>query len=192
MSFKLFGIIIKINFWFLFVLALLSYFDKSGIIIFSFLSIIIHETGHLTAMVLTENKPKEVNFGAYGIIIKSSRSPSFNNAILIEFSGPAANIISTALFTVVFQLTEAQSAILFAAVSLIIAIFSLLPIKGLDGGTIVREILEHYLDIGKSGVITSVLNAAGILFLIVSGIVLALKSGNFSLIITAVFLIATQ
>lgn len=98
---------------------------------------LLHETGHLFAFCLTGHKPRAMVFELTGIrLTPSERLPSFAQNLLIQSGGVLANLICGAAF----YLFHRYSA---AAVHIVLACFSLLPLRTLDGGQLLLAVLTR-------------------------------------------------
>lgn len=132
MIFKAFGINFKISYIFTLSLAIFIAADKTGNIIPLLIATLAHELGHLVCMSLLKAKPSEINLTLGTIRIVNNTFTTNNETLLILLAGPLANL---ALFLVFINLKGLE---LFAIINLVIFLFNLLPIEGLDGGSILR------------------------------------------------------
>lgn len=131
---------IEISYYFLLILSLMVSIDKTGISIYFFLSIIIHELGHIIMIIYYKIKVKKLSFKGYGINIEIDQNKYLANYkdIIILLSGSAAN------FIVIFFIklgSISEKSIIFIVTNLLIGIFNLLPVESLDGGKIMNIIL---------------------------------------------------
>ena len=132
MIFKAFGINFKISYIFSFSLVIFIAADKTGNIISFLLATLFHELGHLICMSLFKAKPSEINLTLGTIRIVNNTFTTNNETLLILLAGPLANLI---LFLVFINFKRLE---LFAIVNLAVFLFNLLPIEGLDGGSILK------------------------------------------------------
>lgn len=181
MKFKLFGIEFEISFLFTAVLALIVATDKTGNIFLFFAASAIHEAAHLFAMYFVKAKPSDVKLipGGINIVDKSVKTPMED--ILILASGPIANLICYFIFNNDFS-----------ALSLLLFIYNMLPISGLDGGRIAHILFSKLFSICTAGrlmtVLTVVASAAFALifiYLLLNGI------ENYSVLIFSLYIIST-
>ncbi|MCH5303679.1 MAG: site-2 protease family protein [Ruminococcus sp.] len=149
-------------------------------------SIVIHETGHLSAMMFLGLNPKGIEIKAFDIkIIENSRyNTSFSKDILITLSGPLFNIFAFLAF-----ISFSKD---FAYINLFIGIFNLLPATSLDGGQIVYLVLSKHLSTDKSAKITDIITIITALPLFFFGLLILLNSKyNFSMLFLGIYLFLT-
>ena len=83
---------------------------------------------------------------------------------LIASAGPAANLVLAGIMLLNWLLCKNQSALEFGTLNLVIGLFNLLPVFGLDGGTLLFLFLSKRTDGNRAGltvkIITAVLAAA--------------------------------
>lgn len=126
--------------------------DKTGELVLFYLAAFIHEASHLLIMSVLSAKPREILLVPGGInIVQSCCDNNFYN-ILILISGPLSNFI---LF-----LTFRGS---FSSINLLLCIYNLMPLEGLDGGRILKIILLLYF---REKTVDVVLSALSIVFVI--------------------------
>lgn len=136
MSFKLLGIKINISYAFALSLALFIASDKSGNLLPLILAIIIHEFSHLLVMCFLRVKPKEIYLTMGTINIKNNHILTIGEEICVLLVGPLSNLILYLIFSC-FNTN-------FANINLILFIFNMLCIEGLDGGSIIKVILNNF------------------------------------------------
>lgn len=135
MSFSIGGVRITIRFFFFAFLSLLSITAGAQMILSSVLFSLLHEFGHLSAMLWFGCKPDEVRLGAFGMEIR--RAPgiqmSYRQEMIVLLAGPTVNLVFSAAFIAGGFFYKAG---LFypGIVNLVLAVFNLLPVSGTDGG----------------------------------------------------------
>lgn len=136
-SYNLRGIKIYVSFAFMVFITLLSIFDKTGLLIISFFAILFHELGHLFIIKSLGIKNLELMFilGSVKVVVKDILPQ--NKMALIALGGPLMNIILT-----VFLLFNNYYLVYFGACNIIVFLFNMLPIKQLDGGDILKYLLN--------------------------------------------------
>ena len=146
------------------VLIMQSPVSKAGEL--ALLSCLLHEGGHLAAMALMGTKPRSLTFYSGGIGMKCGTLISPARELFILSAGCTVNLL-LALFG-----TLAGSR-LFTGINLALMLFNLLPLPSLDGGRIMRtlvEILSPAADItGVQRLLGIALGIAAAVFFFVSG-----------------------
>ena len=190
MKFKILSVEVNVSFFFFAFLTLMLIIDKTGFVLPVFLATVIHEAGHLAAMYVLKCQPKKISLIPGSIQIVRSFCVKRQGEIFILFSGPLANLTLTALSFLFYYFTEFDFFFTLSAVNLLVFAFNLLPLRGLDGGSILYIVLEKIFQNAKSEIIIDIISlACGVLavFMGVSGIM----SGkiNLSLAILGLYLI---
>ena len=141
----------------------------------------LHELGHLAAFLYKGSPPLEVHFEYSGIrMVPKKQLYPLGQDIFFLVSGSAVNFFC---FLALWLLKIPIPALFH----LILGTFNLLPLQGLDGGQILRISLERLLGPQSGGAISTVVSWIVALFLVLSGLVLFKKSGNFTLLVTVLY-----
>ena len=95
-----------------------------------------HELGHLAVLYLCGGRLGSVRIGAYGIRMRArfSSPPSQRAQAAMLLAGPAAGLLAAAIALL-------SGNFRFAHISAGLSFFNLLPLRGLDGGSL-RELLR--------------------------------------------------
>lgn len=129
------GCKVNINFYFFAFLAVISFFDKSGMLLFGMVSATLHELGHLTAMLLLPGQaPSEVSLTPFGIRIKNAPLAEFMSGSITVLAGGSAVNFLLAAATLPF-------APRLSSLNFVMGAMNLLPVETLDGGGIARILL---------------------------------------------------
>lgn len=146
------------------VLIMQSPVSKAGEL--ALLSCLLHEGGHLTAMALMGTKPRSLTFYSGGIGMKCGTLISPARELFILSAGCTVNLLLALLGTL-------AGSRLFTGINLALMLFNLLPLPSLDGGRIMRtlvEILSPAADItGVQRLLGIALGIAAAVFFFVSG-----------------------
>lgn len=123
MTFKVKGCLVKIDFYFVFVLALIA-FSGSDELIYLLVFSALHELGHFSALLLCHGKAERLIFSYYGFALKYvDNLPRSREALVIIF-GPFVNLLIYL--------------ILRDDINLILFTLNMLPVYPLDGGRILN------------------------------------------------------
>lgn len=130
------------DFWFFAVMAVAVYFGGDTALLL--LAALVHEAGHCLALLLTNNGISQLRLcGCCAHIIPYYRRlPSHREELAILAAGPLAGILLAVLSRAI--------APRFAEISLMLSVFNLMPVRGLDGGSILRLIFSAIFDEEKT------------------------------------------
>lgn len=183
MRFKLFNIKFKISFYFVLVLTLLAMIDDNQIVLMAFLLAILHESGHVFAIFLFGQKPREIAFEPFGLkLVKSYEFTDIFSQIMTYLMGPIFNLLFFVLFYRAYPIVS--------VVSLVLGVFNLLPVNSLDGGRVINTILVYFFSERKVKIISTIISILVIIPISIGGIYLFTKTKNVSLLITTGYLIS--
>lgn len=140
MSFKIFSVKITVSFLFMATLCLMLLSDKTGYALLMILAVIIHEAGHFFAMLICKCLPTEIRLipGSVQICAPTTR---LKHETFILICGPMANFLVFACLFVSCRLSDNIELLEFSLINLIYFAFNILPLGGLDGGSILFNII---------------------------------------------------
>ncbi|MDD6479490.1 MAG: site-2 protease family protein [Oscillospiraceae bacterium] len=190
MQFKLFGTKIYISFIFAAVITVMLFFDRTTLFLPSAIAIILHELGHLFAMWLCECTPKEIKLIPASVqIIRGFSSKPYGESIIALF-GPIVNLVIFLVFLVNYLYFKDEWVIKFGLINLIIGIFNLLPVKGLDGGTVLYNIVSEKKGLRTAERLLNIITFVSSLTLFVLGIFTIINGKvNITVFIMAIYLL---
>ena len=190
MKFKIFGIKVFISFWFAAVIAVMLFCDRSGLVVPTLCLALLHELAHLAMMKFYGCAPEKITLRPGSIEIRNKKLNCFTNEISILLSGPLLNILWAGGVFLAFKLYVSKTAVLWSAVSLLLGVYNLLPIRGLDGGSILYAVICRKYSTTAA---QKALNLCSIVFsvLLIMGSILTIISGdgNASLLIFGCYLL---
>lgn len=132
LEFRLGGVHCRLSLLFPALLTALLLWRPEGVAVSCLLAAVLHEGGHLLAMLWLRVPPEDCVLGAFGARIRlGHRLPSYKSNLIISFGGPFANFLCAGVLYAVGAGTP-------ALVHLVLALFNLLPASALDGGEILR------------------------------------------------------
>ena len=194
MELEIRGVKISFGFSFFWVLAILLCFDFRDEIRLALLFSTLHELGHLTAIIVTRQRPKQIAFGLFGMTIvkRSDMSCKYSAEIFTALAGPLVNVLFSSVFYCAFKSSGKPVFMTAFAVNFLIAAFNLMPVFSLDGGRALECTLKMRFEAQKA---EKILKAVSFVFVVIIdfiGAFVLIKSGyNFTLLLIAVYLTAT-
>jgi Zn-dependent protease len=191
MTFNIFGIKVEITFLFAALIAFILSLKSPSNLLITVISSLLHESGHLAVMIISDVKPKKVRFELTGINIIRSQEVciSNKNEIFISLGGPCANAIILLLCCIYLSFYNRNFISILACINFILMVFNLLPVKGLDGGNTLYYFLIQKFDISFSSKFVQITSFFFICLIFIWGFyVLISTKYNVSIIIIAIFL----
>ena len=190
MSFSVCGIKVEITFLFVAFISFLISLKVPANVFFTVISSLFHELGHLFVMLILNTKPQKVRFELTGInIIRQNSVLSPKDEVFTALGGPLFKGLLLVLSCILLCFYENEGLMTFACTNLILMVFNLLPIKKLDGGIVLYNMLIQFLSLEKILIIQKCISIFFILIIYIWGIYAFYASRfNFSLIIIAIFL----
>ena len=189
MIFKLFNIEFQISVPFAVMFAFLLVTDKTGLMSASLLAVVLHEIGHLIWMKKCRTAPKLVKMSLGGVLMVGSAFCTAKESISIALAGPIVNFLFTVVFYSLGVYFDNVLLAAFGVVQFLVGAINLLPVKGLDGGTVLTVLLEKYCKRNVALIVklVSFCVSVGVLVL---GIAVAVKNtSNPSLLLLGIYLI---
>ena len=135
-------------------------------------------------------QPKKINLIPGSIQIVRGFGVKKEGELFILLSGPLSNLLFAAFAFMLYYFLKVPFFISFSAINLLIFAFNLLPVRGLDGGSIIYLMLTKVVSASKCEVILDILSllcGALAVFLGVSGILMG--KINLSLAVLGLYVI---
>lgn len=165
---------------------------------------IIHELGHVLAGLILKFKPKEIRLTPVGLQVSFSiDSIEYNEKVnrakvlnikkaLIALAGPLTNLFissSIILFGMLYkeiQYTYIYQIVIYA--NLLIALFNLIPIYPMDGGRVLKEVLQIIFGKKKAYKITYIISKTVLILLTMLSSIAILYVHNIAILIIIAYL----
>lgn len=166
-------------------------FDRTGYILPLLFAVLMHEGGHLAAMWILDCAPKRVRLVPASVEITAKMTASHKNEIAVALCGPLVNIILFITFGLNYLVYKRSLSLICCLINLLIAAFNLLPVRGLDGGTVLFTLISRKSP-EKAGLVMRIINLSLAAVFIVTAVYLCFNGKfNISLFITGLYLIVT-
>lgn len=189
MHWKIGSVYFEITFGFFAAIAVFLLFDRSGLLLWSLLCILLHEMGHLIVMLLFGCHLYRIVLEPFGIKIEErSVCRSFIKEAVVLFAGPAANLL---LFFILYAIYGRNLPIV-GIISLLMGVLNLLPIGLMDGGRMLENLFSAILPYQKVRLICDVVSILFWVPLFVLSILMACHANhNFTLLLLCIYLFVT-
>ncbi len=183
LEWRLLGVRCRVSLLFPAVLTALLLWQPDGLSVTCVLASLMHECGHLLAMLWLGCPPDSCTLGAFGMRIETGqrRLVDYRRALLVSAAGPLVNgVAAGALFWGGSSRT--------AAVHLTLGVLNLLPAAALDGGEILRCLLCLMGQERRAAGVLRMLSALILLPLAAFSGYLAFSGGNVTLLLVTGYL----
>lgn len=189
-DFRLFGIKFSVSMGFMCVITLSLYIDKTGLMLPTLEAVLLHEMGHILALKLMKAPPQTVSLKIGSIALSGRYILTVKKEILMLFMGPLANILAALFLFLGYKYSLQISLLNRSLIMLIVGIFNLLPIMGLDGGDIVGAVLQKNLKLKTAQILMKAISVICVLCLFMFGVyVLCKNKSNPSLLLLSIYLL---
>jgi Zn-dependent protease len=189
-GFKLLGIDFSVSVGFMCVITFMMYVDKTGLMPPSLEAVLLHEVGHIAALKLMKTPPTAVSLKLGSITLVGRYVMTPKDEIKMLLMGPLANMTVAGIFYFCYKMFLAPQLLNRSLIMLVVGIFNLFPVIGLDGGDIIGIFLSKYLTFEKSRVCLKIISAiCGAALLFLGGFTWYKNRGNPSLILLSIYLL---
>lgn len=183
------GINFGVSVGFVGILSLMLYVDRVGLMLPTMLAVILHEFGHLIALLAFKERPQRVELRVGAVAIIGNFALTSKSQIMMLLAGSGFNFILFAILYFLFFISKAAYLLNFSLVMLVVGILNLLPIMGLDGGEILKIILLKFLKSKNTNTVVLLFSLVTTSLIIMLGFyVLTDTKSNISLIIFGIYL----
>lgn len=132
---------------------------------------VLHECGHLAALFLAGGRPTRMILHPFGGEIEyGGRLFSYPQSMFLSLAGPAVNLLCAPAC-----LLSPPFLRVFGLCSLGLGLFNLLPVRGLDGGEILEDLVCLWAGVDRARVLSLVISAFTVCFLLAAGLYGAIR-----------------
>ncbi len=135
---------------FLFPILLLLWKSSPKEILIFLSAVLFHEAGHLLALYTFGYKAKKFSFSLSGAAITSDSSfIPYRKEILIYLAGPLGNAVGMLIAFFLLRIDFTKEGMLLFFCNLLLFLFNLLPIRGLDGERALSAYLSLFFEMDR-------------------------------------------
>lgn len=191
MSFRIGGIRFDISFYFFALLTAFFILEPDNVTACGALSAILHEAGHLAAMLLVPDASVErVTISACGLRITARMSGQHRGWVPVCFAGAAANFAVSALLLPAALLSGNNFVSVLFSANVCIGVLNLLPVEPMDGGQLLRAFTLRITSPEKADRICLIVSLITLIPLIGAGLWILMRTRfNFSLLLLGLWLL---
>ena len=187
MDFTVLGLRIHLDFTFFAMLGLFLCLNGSSYMLWMLSALFLHEMGHLAMALCTRLRMKELSFSCFGICLRREEGvmADWRRELQVFLGGPVMNIFC-------FGVLKCLGQEIPCMMHLVLGCFQMLPIGALDGGCVMRLLLERFCLPDRAEKLEMWISAGVLLPLFWLGFRLFLsEQRNFTLLLCCVFLLLT-
>ncbi len=169
---------------------LLSKSEKKEVLLFLG-AVLLHEAGHWIALLFSGCSVQSVTLSFSGARMET-RDPylSYKKELRVFLAGPLAGLLGCLLAWLSLRLHFTKGGMLFFSFNLLLSLFNLLPVKGLDGGGALFSLLCLYGEEETAQRIADLLHALSLGFLLSLSLWIFRAEKNASLLLLTLALTA--
>lgn len=191
MSFVFKGVKFKIGFLFVATVAVLLCFNTGIQIQFAVLFALLHEAGHLFAIVISGEKPESISFGLFGmtIIRQNDITQNFKQEVFTALAGPLTNFTIALILLCFWYEYKSDTLIIAISVNIILGLFNIMPVFSLDGGNALDNYLKLKYEDDKCEKILRIVSLCCLTIMMAFGFyILIVSKYNFTFLIITIYL----
>lgn len=161
---------------------------NNWIVLFA-LAALLHECGHLAALRLLGGRAEGLSLRLSGAEIGyRGESLSYGGEVLLALAGPGMNLLWACLCTLLTRLWPDPRLYRFVGCHLTLAMFNLLPALPLDGGRVLKALLESRWPLLGEPIVRAISGGVGLLLALL-GLSVLKKNGNPTLFAAGVVIV---
>lgn len=193
MQIKTGGLTVEISFPLTAAMTAVIIYDSSMSVVVCFVAVLMHEGGHLLALWKYASLPKKIKLTLFDIAIMDSRKPlrKLSHELIIILAGIISNIVFAAVSYILNRIFPCEFFERLFNANMTLAIFNSLPVDSLDGGQALFLLLCEKLSMYRAMMVLDIISFIILVPTACLGFLVLLQSKyNFTLLLTAVYLIA--
>ena len=176
---------------FLLLCAVVIFFFDFGTAAAIIFAIVMHELGHIAAILLCGGQIRKINLSGVGAEIVVGGAFSYGKEMLTAIAGPAASLVAAVLSAGLAKAAVMEELYVAAGVNLLYGAVNLLPLSPLDGGHIINSLMSFFFGPFFSAKASFYIDAIFSVALLAAGVyVFAQTRGNVSLMLCSILLVS--
>jgi len=153
------------------------------------IAIIIHELGHFLAGYVMGTRSAKLRAEPGGLVIIERGLRSYLNDFLAAAAGPAASFIFALFFSLIARHTDSEYLYSLSGINFALGTFNILPASPLDGGKMLRALLNRYVGIRTAETILCFTSCVTLFFLLIYSLLCAVEFSGFGPLIVSLWLL---
>lgn len=168
-------------------------YDTTLSVAICFISVMLHELGHIAALCHYGAMPEKIRLTLFDIAIvdKGKNLRSKKQDLVVVLAGVTVNFVIAAAAFLCFEVFGGEILDMIFYTNITLGCFNIMPVDSLDGGQALYLILSEKFPINASIMILDIISFIVLLPTACIGFIVLLQSKyNFTLLLTAVYLMA--
>lgn len=153
----------------------------------------LHEMGHIAVMLRYGCEKVDINVNLFNIAIsdKQRGMRPYRHDIAIICAGPFVNLLTFAIFKLLYHLYPIEFIYNVAMISLVLGIFNMLPMESTDGGQLVYILLCRVFSPRISQIVMTTITLILLIPIAFAGFIILLRSEyNYTLLFATLYIVA--
>lgn len=181
---------VKVTYPFAIMMAVFIFFDSENKLLLTVFSMLIHEMGHISALLYKNIPIQKIIIGMTGanIVYGNDRLTSYADDIFIAVMGSVFNFIAVVISLFVENIFSLDMSF-FIGINAVLGAFNMAPIIPLDGGRAMLGIISLKAGLSEAEEILRRMSIAEAVIGIITGIILIYNSKNYTLLLVSVVIL---
>jgi len=181
---------VKVTYPFAIMMAVFIFFDSENKLLLTVFSMLIHEMGHISALLYKNIPIQKIIIGMTGanIVYGNDRLTSYADDIFIAVMGSVFNFITVVISLFVENIFSLDMSF-FIGINAVLGAFNMAPIIPLDGGRAMLGIISLKAGLSEAEEILRRMSIAEAVIGIIIGIILIYNSKNYTLLLVSVVIL---
>jgi len=181
---------VKVTYPFAIMMAVFIFFDSENKLLLTVFSMLIHEMGHISALLYKNIPIQKIIIGMTGanIVYGNDRLTSYADDIFIAVMGSVFNFITVVISLFVENIFSLDMSF-FIGINAVLGAFNMAPIIPLDGGRAMLGIISLKAGLSEAEEMLRRISIAEAVIGIITGIILIYNSKNYTLLLVSVVIL---